>query len=294
MDFRIIPESLPDSAKTGYLLRDMSLSEVVRITGAACKKMDYGARNTHKIELWVRNEYDKQGNIDYLKHMINCGKLRYKDILDIFKFYNPFFELDPSRPIDWLDTMMKEKKKEEVFLTDDFDYVPVPKKITITNPRWEHKDATRKKESPKKAAFDDTVILMADVTGVPENGLVTFEIFDISVKPPKNAGNAQGKNVGGVAKGEWVVSDKTSQGIDVDLEFQATAKSRTSARCKIPLNQLNSWGICRSKDKLPITLRTFFVYKEQELVFTGKTGEEGEINVPFSYSDEYQFCLREK
>ncbi|NLD94674.1 MAG: hypothetical protein GX639_18615 [Fibrobacter sp.] len=235
MDFRIIPESLPDSAKTEYLLRDMSLGDVVRITRAAWKKMDYGARNTYKIELWVRNEYDKQGNIDYLKHMINCSKLRYKDILDIFKFYNPFLELDPSRPIDWLDTLMREKKKEEVFLTDDFDYVPVPKKVFITNPRWEHKDETKKENSPKKATFDDTIILMADITGIPENGPVTFEIFDISVKPPKNVGNAQGKNVGGIAKGEWVVTDTSDKGEDAKLEFQASAKSRISTRCKIEL-----------------------------------------------------------
>ena len=235
MYFRIIPESLPDSAKTEYLLQDMSLGDVVRMTRAAWKKMDYGARNTYKIELWVRDEYDKQGNIDYLKHMINCGKLCYKDILDIFKRYNPFSELDPTRPIDWLDTIMQEKKKEEVFLTDDFDYVPVPKKVVITNPRWEHKDATKKENSPKKAAFDDTVILMADVTGIPENGPVTFEIFDISVKPPKAVGNAKGKNVGGIAKGEWVVTDTSGEGKEAKLEFQASAKSRTSTRCKIEL-----------------------------------------------------------
>src|SRR5512133_1378816 len=145
MDYRLIPDSLRDTEKTEYLLRDMPINEVVQIAREALRKVDYGTRNTYKIELWVRDEYDKQGNIDYLKHIVNRGKLYYSDILKAFKLYNPFFELDPSRPIDWLDTMMREKKKEEVFLTDDFEYVPKSNKpLKITNPRWEHKDEKKK------------------------------------------------------------------------------------------------------------------------------------------------------
>jgi hypothetical protein len=176
-------------------------------------------------------------------------------------------------------------------VTDDF--VEAPKEITLTNPRWEHKDTNKKENSSKTAAFDDTVILMADVTGIPENGQVTFDIFDTSGKAPKKIDSARGKNVGGVAKGEWVVTDKSGQGADAKLEFQAAAQGKTSSRCKIPVDQLISWGFCRGMDKVPITLRNFCIYKEEELLFTGKTDEKGEINVPFSYSDEYQFRIGE-
>jgi len=123
-------------------------------------------------------------------------------------------------------------------VTDDFDEV---KKVELNNPRWEHKNTKQKKNSPKKAVFNDTIILMADVIGIPENGLVTFEIFDTSLKPPKPVGNAKGKNAGGVAKSEWVVTDKTSLGDEVKLEFQASAGSKTSTRCTIPISTNNKF-----------------------------------------------------
>src|SRR5512133_64001 len=237
MDFRIIPERLPDDVKTGYLLRDMPISEVIQISREALRRVDFGTLNTYKIELWVRDEYDKQGNIDYLKHMISRGKLWYSDILKAFKLYNPFFELDPSRPIDWLDTMMRENKKEEVFLTDDFDYVPQSKKpLKITNPRWEHKDEQKSEDTPDTAAFGDIIILKADLENHIESGAVTFDIYDTSVKPPRKVGSANGLNKKKIGQAEWLVTDKFGNSADALLEFDASAKSKTTSRCKIPLH----------------------------------------------------------
>jgi len=237
MDFRIIPERLPDDVKTEYLLRDMSISEVIQISREALRKVDYGTLNTYKIELWVRDEYDKQGNIDYLKHIIERGKLRYSDILKAFKLYNPFFELDPSRPIDWLDTMMRERKKEQVFLTDDFEYVPQSTKpLKITNPRWEHKDEQKSEDTPDTAAFGDTIILKADLENHIESGAVTFDVYDTSVKPPRKVGSANGLNKKKIGQAEWLVTDKFGNSADALLEFDASAKSKTTSRCKISLN----------------------------------------------------------
>jgi hypothetical protein len=116
-------------------------------------------------------------------------------------------------------------------VTDDFE--DAPKEIALNNPRWEHKDTKKKENSPKTTAFDDTVVLMADVTGIPENGPVTFDVFDISGKAPVKIDTARGKNVGGVAQGVWVVTDKISKGSDAKLEFQAKVKDKTSTRCEI-------------------------------------------------------------
>ncbi|MGE5670021.1 MAG: hypothetical protein ACM31E_01165 [Fibrobacterota bacterium] len=237
MDFRLIPESLPDDVKTEYLLRDMSISEVVQIAREALRKVDYGTRNTYKIELWVRDEYDKQGNIDYLKHIINRGNLRYSDILKVFKLYNPFFELAPSRPIDWLDTMMREKKKDEIFLTDDFEYVPAPRPILITNPCWEHVDEDRANESPDCVEFDDKILLKADVENFAEGGDVIFTIYDTSEKPPRKVTSVNGKNKRKIGSAEWVVSDKNGKG-SPKLEFDASAGSCVTVKCPIPLEQI--------------------------------------------------------
>jgi len=167
---------------------------------------------------------------DMLLSFYQKGKFTFADLLDAYNFVtdssiNPKFQsyYVPAGTVIEDDTPA---------VTDDFEEV---QKVELNNPRWEHKDATKKEKSPKKAAFSDTVILMADVTGIPENGPVTFDIFDISVKPPKTVGSAKGKNVGGVAKGEWVVVDKTGQGVDAKLEFQAAAQGKVSTRCAIPL-----------------------------------------------------------
>jgi hypothetical protein len=56
---------------------------------------------------------------------------------------------------------------EEAALTDDLEIVSGP--VTVTNPRWEHKDEGKKEDSADKATFGDTIILMADVTGMPES-----------------------------------------------------------------------------------------------------------------------------
>jgi hypothetical protein len=169
--------------------------------------------------------------------------------------------------------------------TDDME--ETPKEITLNNPRWEHKDAKKLENSPKKATFDDTVILMADVTGIPENGPVTFDIFDTSGKAPKKIDSAKGKNVGGVAKGEWVVTDKSGKGADAKFEFQAAAQGKTSSRCEIPLQQ-NSWGICVGPDDAIIQQLPFEITSSGEVLHTGKTDDEGNIIVPFDYEEDME------
>jgi hypothetical protein len=184
------------------------------------------------------------------------GKFTFADLLDAYNFVN-YSSINPKFQSYYVPggTLVED---DTPALTDDFE--EVQKEVELNNPRWEHKDATKKENSSKKAAFDDTVILMADVTGIPENGPVTFDIFDISIKPPKNVGSAKGKNVGGVAKGEWVVVDKTDQGEEAKLEFQASAQGKTSTRCtiavhvvlKIPhvvIEKLDKWFIPGAADK---------------------------------------------
>ncbi len=234
MDFRVIPASLRDTEKTEYLLRDMPMNEVVQIFREALRKVDYGTRNTYKIELWARDEYDKQGTIDYLKHIINRGKLNYSDILKAFKLYNPFSELDPSRPIDWVDTLIKEKKKEEVFLTDDFEYAPQSNKpIKITNPRWEHKDESKIKTQSDSVSINDTIILKATIENYKENGTVVFKILKESQKGFEQVEILNGTHTQGIGKVEWSI-DNTIDSTDT-IYFTASIKDAVSKKCLIPI-----------------------------------------------------------
>jgi hypothetical protein len=125
---------------------------------------------------------------------------------------------------------------EEV-LTDDLEVVSGP--VNLTNPRWEHKKVEAEDEDKKedgKASFGDTIILMADVSGIPESAPVSFDIYDTSEDPPMVIDSAKGKNEGGVAKGEWVVADKSGKGEEAMLKFEAVARSKVSERCEIPFS----------------------------------------------------------
>jgi hypothetical protein len=122
---------------------------------------------------------------------------------------------------------------QEAALTDDL--VVTTGKVTVTNPRWEHVDEDKKTDSPDKAAVGDDVILMVDVSGVPEGSPVTFDIYDVSSDPPLRIASAKGTNEKGTAKGEWTVEDPNEMGEELKLEFEGVAKSKASERAEIPL-----------------------------------------------------------
>jgi hypothetical protein len=129
---------------------------------------------------------------------------------------------------------------KEAALTDDLEVISGP--VTVTNPRWERKKAGEEvevkvevKNTEKKASFGETIILMADVTGMPEGSGITFDIYDTSEEPPMCVATAKGKIEKGVGKGEWIVTDKSGKGEEAKLEFEGIAKSKASERCEIPV-----------------------------------------------------------
>ena len=185
----------------------------------------------NKADERFRIERGEISHYDTLYSFFTKGRITFSDLLAAYNWVTDS-SINPKFQSYYIPggTVIED---EAPAVTDDFEETPM--EITLNNPRWEHKDTKKQESSPKVAEFDDTVILMADVTGIPENGLVTFDIFDTSGNAPKKIDSARGKNVGGVAQGEWVVTDKTGQGEDAKLEFQASAQGKTSARCKIPV-----------------------------------------------------------
>jgi hypothetical protein len=123
---------------------------------------------------------------------------------------------------------------QEVALTDDLEIVSEP--VTAINPCWEHKDETKKENSADKAAFGDTILLMVDVTGMPEGSGITFDIYETSEDPPMCVATVNGKIENSVGKGVWIVTDKSGKGEKSKLAFEGIAKSKASERCDIGLN----------------------------------------------------------
>jgi len=149
----------------------------------------------------------------------------------IFVHHSEFAALTTHRP-DF--RMKKDDDASAAALTDDI--VMAPKEmVTITNPRWEHVDEEKNSQSPDMTRIGDEVTLFVDVTGIPENVSVTFDIFDVSTTPPFRIGSASGKNQGGTASGKWTIADPNDKGAALKLEFEGIAKSKASERCEIPV-----------------------------------------------------------
>ncbi|MBN1601042.1 MAG: hypothetical protein JW915_05495 [Chitinispirillaceae bacterium] len=196
---------------------------------------------------------------------------------------------------------------EEAALTDDLEIVSGP--VSVTNPRWEHKkkaeeedkdkaeaeakEEEKEEDAEKKATFGDTIILMADVTGMSEGAGITFDIFETSRKPPMRVDTAKGKIQGGVGRGEWVVTDKSGKGAESKLEFEGIAKSKASVKAPINLVKQNVWGICKDIDDIAVANRPFRILKNDENVYSGITDGKGRILAPFEYTSEHQLCMGE-
>ncbi|MBN1600997.1 MAG: hypothetical protein JW915_05265 [Chitinispirillaceae bacterium] len=150
---------------------------------------------------------------------------------------------------------------QEAALTDDLEIVSGP--VTVTNPRWERKEKENEGEqgekvkgevkvkvkgenTEEKVSFGDTIILMADVTGMPEGSGITFDIYEMSEDPPMCVATAKGKIASGIGKGEWVVTDKSGKGEESKLAFEGIAKSKASEKCEI--------RIVASEDECKFTL----------------------------------------
>jgi hypothetical protein len=124
---------------------------------------------------------------------------------------------------------------EETALTDELEVVSGP--VTVSNPRWEHKkkDGDEDEKSEDSASFGDTIILMADVSGMPEGSAITFDIYETTQDPPMRVDTVKGKIENRVGKGEWVVADKSGLGADSKLAFEGVTKSKVSERSEIPV-----------------------------------------------------------
>lgn len=225
-----------------YLV-DLPMHRLIMITQQVMATLSPVEAINYNINKFCNHYDDRHGRIAFLKKLVDDGV--------IMPLQYPHNALSNPKLAKMLSTAhysmqfpfgedVKTEAKEEV-LTDELEVVSGP--VTLTNPRWEHKkgeDEAEEKEEGK-ASFDDTIILMADVKGIPESAPVTFDIYDTSQDPPMVVDSAKGKNEKGVAKGEWVVTDKSGKSEEAKFEFEATAKSKVSERVEIELVQLKAF-----------------------------------------------------
>lgn len=109
-----------------------------------------------------------------------------------------------------------------------------PESLTVTNPRWEHVDQQRGKDSPDAAAGGDLVRLMVDVTGASNGAVVTFRVFDASISPAGRVAAVRGEVQDGIGTAEWEIK-RDRQG--AKLEFEGMVRRVGSERAEIPFDK---------------------------------------------------------
>ena len=287
----------PDLNKCRRLLQNLSHLDLIRLTEKVMDLLTPAVNMSYPIENYANGYEDHNGRVMYVLALLRDRKFDRSRI----PLLDPNYK-KPEYPRDIDYSFLLRKKTEK--LVEECEppvQTPASKIVYVTNPRWEHKktdannadDKNVGEKSEGLASIGDTVLLMADIKNCPEGAEVVFDIYDMSVKPPKKIDSAKGKHNSGFGKGEWVVTCKSETGEIPQLAFEATARSRTSEKCTINLATTKLWGICRSKDLQPITLREFKILKDGELLHSGKTDSAGNMNVPFAYSNEYQLTLGE-
>jgi hypothetical protein len=132
-----------------------------------------------------------------------------------------------------------QKEQEQAAVTDDMS-APSQGPVSVTNPRWEHVDNQKKNDTPDIADIGDPVMLKADITGIPEGAGVDFDIFDTASSSPARAiERVHTRLRGGTAAAQWNIKDTPSadESRQVNPEFEAIARDKSSERCAIPLSE---------------------------------------------------------
>jgi hypothetical protein len=229
MDYNECPLHGADQQSVSDALCQMSFLDLYFTCQDLMAELSPGERNTCNLNQYIHGYEDRQGYIDFIMALVKNEFIVPLQIPHSYHSETPLGRaLERKDDYSWIVQLFpkEEKKEEQRALTDDL--VIVQGKVEVTNPRWEHKDPDKKNNSPDKASFGDTLILMADIKNHPEGAAVTFDIYDMSQKPPQLVETAKGKHEKGVGRGEWKVVDKTGKGDDQEFAFEAIAKSKAT------------------------------------------------------------------
>lgn len=215
-------------------LSGLPLEELIAQTEDIFAFLSPGEQNSYNINRFCTSYTDIDGRIQFVRTLIENAVIATVHIPFNYNRDERLINLLRPKQYEYFLPIAKELKEEGAALTDDLE-TPLSN-ITVTNPRWEHVDESRKNEAPTVARVGDTIALLVDVSEYPEGAPVTFDIFDKTREPAMRIETERGKNEGGIARIEWVVSDPDEQGAALKLEFEGSARSKSSGRVPIDLS----------------------------------------------------------
>jgi len=198
---------------------------------------NFRERTHYDLEVYLDDPNDTYGRIDMLLDLCRDRIIvatglpdDYKSNAQIMKWITGRWERNEK-----LYTTTQEEE-QNISVTDSS--VDPPKALELTNPRWEHCDEEKKKNSSSKVSEGDIIKLFVDVHGHAENGSVTFNVYDVNQEVPTEIYTKYGKNKQGVAVIEWTVNLKTPKGTTAKkIAFDANVKGIYCNKKEISLTE---------------------------------------------------------
>ena len=215
-------------------LEELPLDELIFLTEEIYGTLGSGEKISYDINRYCSGYTDIQGRINFIRSLLENAVIASIHIPYSYRRDPRLIELIRPSVYEYFIPVAKEMREDGAALTDELEQ-STAESITVSNPRWEHADETRKEESPTVARVGDKVTLFVDVSGYPDGASVTFDIFDSSGDPAMRIETERGKNEGGTAKIEWVVCDPNGQGEALKLEFEGSARSKSSGKAPIDI-----------------------------------------------------------
>jgi hypothetical protein len=231
------PFIVRDWGEIEFLLNGLTIQRLIReqryLMGYFSVRESLHFRQEHYITSWG----DRRQRMDFLKalwtnHVFSVLMVPWDYARDekLRRWLHAYEALDLQRA--------KPQQQEQAAVTDGMA-APATGPVTVNNPRWEHVDKQKRKDTPDIAEIGDSVTLKVDVTGIPEGAGVDFDLFDTASSSPTRAiERVHTRLQGGTASAQWTVKDprKSGESRDIKLAFEGIARDKASERCEIPVD----------------------------------------------------------
>lgn len=235
------PLAASDFDSIRCFLMEMPLDELIFITEQIFSQLNSSEKITYDISRYCSEYSDVEGRIHFIKALHDDAVISTIHIPVSYQRDKRLVELVRPHVHDYYIPVARELADTGAALTDDLE--STSESITVKNPRWVHADQARKEASPNIAAAGETVDLCVDITGYPDGAPVTFNIFDTGSEPAMRIASVKGTNTNGTATAQWVVDDPDGKGTDLKLEFEGSARSKSSNRVPINLSAMYQVGV---------------------------------------------------
>ncbi|MDG5817032.1 hypothetical protein QA601_18185 [Chitinispirillales bacterium ANBcel5] len=208
-----------------------------------CSELSQVEYNSYRQNHFIKFYHDTGGRIEFICNLID------RDIITAVGL--PFgYEYD-EKLRKWFSFFKggEESVAGEVYHEEDYSAPAATDELidekkheySISNPRWEHVDETKRSKSPDRAKPGDEVRLMVTIEGVPDGAGVDFTVYNSASGEPKVIGQVHGRNEQGEGMVSWVVDfpddekDSGDDNMEMNLEFEAEVRDKVSDRSKIKL-----------------------------------------------------------